>query len=196
MVGDDTDAFSPSIGDYAAVIYNGKIYPAIVGDAGPSNKVGEASARICKELNPEGLRLLTAPSIISRSATSSSREPPKSLARRTSSVGGKNANSSSTKSAAQSRNFMLGTDIVPPGLLLLQPQLLLPHRNSLCGYNSFRSHGSFRDPCSLPSPSPNPSPEPTPPAPSTEIAPPPVAMPFPSPTLAAPQAVSPEGASP
>ena len=30
MVADNTDAFSPSIGDYAAVIYNGKIYPATV----------------------------------------------------------------------------------------------------------------------------------------------------------------------
>jgi len=53
MLADSSDAFSPSIGDYAAVIYNGKIYPAIVGDAGPSSKMGEASARICKELNPK-----------------------------------------------------------------------------------------------------------------------------------------------
>jgi hypothetical protein len=48
----ENNALSPAIGDYAAVIYNGKIYPAIVGDLGPSNKVGEASARICKEINP------------------------------------------------------------------------------------------------------------------------------------------------
>jgi hypothetical protein len=53
MAGDNTDAFSPGVGDYAAVIYDGKIYPAIVGDVGPSNKVGEASGRICKEINPK-----------------------------------------------------------------------------------------------------------------------------------------------
>lgn len=53
MVSDYNNAFSPSIGDYAAVIYDGKIYPAIVGDAGPSSKMGEASARICKEINPK-----------------------------------------------------------------------------------------------------------------------------------------------
>ena len=52
ILGDNSDAFAPSIGDYAAVIYEGKIYPAIVGDIGPSNKVGEASARICREVNP------------------------------------------------------------------------------------------------------------------------------------------------
>lgn len=43
--------YTPSIGDYAAVIYNGVIYPAIVGDAGPSAKVGEASLRLCKQIN-------------------------------------------------------------------------------------------------------------------------------------------------
>ncbi len=52
MLSNDDNAFSPSIGDYAAVIYDGKIYPAIVGDAGPSSKMGEASARICKAINP------------------------------------------------------------------------------------------------------------------------------------------------
>ena len=52
MLSNDDNAFSPSIGDYAAVIYGGKIYPAIVGDAGPSSKMGEASGRICKEINP------------------------------------------------------------------------------------------------------------------------------------------------
>jgi hypothetical protein len=53
MLSDDDNAFSPAIGDYAAVIYDGKIYPAIVGDAGPSSKMGEASERICKEINPK-----------------------------------------------------------------------------------------------------------------------------------------------
>ena len=53
MLSNDDNTFSPSIGDYAAVIYDGKIYPAIVGDAGPSSKMGEASGRICKEINPK-----------------------------------------------------------------------------------------------------------------------------------------------
>ncbi len=53
MLRDSSDAYSPAIGDYAAVIYNGTIYPAIVGDAGPSSKVGEASLRLCKQINPK-----------------------------------------------------------------------------------------------------------------------------------------------
>jgi len=46
-------AYAPSIGDYAAVIYDGVVYPTIVGDAGPSAKVGEASLRLCKQINPK-----------------------------------------------------------------------------------------------------------------------------------------------
>jgi len=38
-------------GDYALVIFGDSIYPAIVGDVGPNNKVGEASLRIAKEIN-------------------------------------------------------------------------------------------------------------------------------------------------
>jgi hypothetical protein len=40
-------------GDYALVIYGEAIYPAIVGDIGPNDKVGEASFRIAKEINPQ-----------------------------------------------------------------------------------------------------------------------------------------------
>ena len=47
------DAFAPKIGDYAVVIYGDKIYPALVGDGGPTFKVGEASLRIARELNPQ-----------------------------------------------------------------------------------------------------------------------------------------------
>ncbi len=47
-----SDAFSPNAGDYAVVIYGKKIYPAIVGDGGPTFKVGEASLRFARELNP------------------------------------------------------------------------------------------------------------------------------------------------
>jgi hypothetical protein len=39
-------------GDYALVIFDGAVYPAIVGDIGPNDKVGEASFRIAKEINP------------------------------------------------------------------------------------------------------------------------------------------------
>ena len=39
------------VGDYAVVIASNGIYPAIVGDVGPNDKVGEASLRIAKEIN-------------------------------------------------------------------------------------------------------------------------------------------------
>ena len=44
-------AYAPKVGDYAVVIHEGKIYPAIVGDGGPSFKVGEASLRMAREIN-------------------------------------------------------------------------------------------------------------------------------------------------
>ena len=43
--------YAPNVGDYAVIIYGKKIYPVIVGDGGPSFKVGEASLRMAKELN-------------------------------------------------------------------------------------------------------------------------------------------------
>ena len=43
--------FAPQIGDFALVLYKGVAYPAIVGDAGPSYKFGEASLRICHQIN-------------------------------------------------------------------------------------------------------------------------------------------------
>ena len=46
-------AWSPKVGDYAAVIHGNRIYPAILGDTGPSFKVGEASLRLARELNPK-----------------------------------------------------------------------------------------------------------------------------------------------
>lgn len=51
MFRDKENAYAPSFGDYAVVIYDGKAYPAIVGDAGPSFKMGEASVLISRELN-------------------------------------------------------------------------------------------------------------------------------------------------
>lgn len=41
------------IGDYALVIHDKTFYPAIVGDAGPTFKFGEASLRICQQINPQ-----------------------------------------------------------------------------------------------------------------------------------------------
>jgi hypothetical protein len=38
-------------GDYALVVFGDAIYPVIVGDVGPNDKVGEGSLRIAKELN-------------------------------------------------------------------------------------------------------------------------------------------------
>ena len=39
------------VGDYALVVFGDAIYPVMVGDVGPNDKVGEASLRIAKELN-------------------------------------------------------------------------------------------------------------------------------------------------
>lgn len=49
----DQNKHTPQIGDYAAVIHEGKIYPAICGDYGPSYKMGEASLLMAKTLNPK-----------------------------------------------------------------------------------------------------------------------------------------------
>jgi hypothetical protein len=46
------DPYAPRIGDFAVVIHNKKLYPAIVGDGGPTYKVGEASLRLAREINP------------------------------------------------------------------------------------------------------------------------------------------------
>ena len=47
----------PKVGDYAVVIHEDKMYPVIVGDAGPSYKVGEASLRLCNEIQDTGTPL-------------------------------------------------------------------------------------------------------------------------------------------
>ncbi len=48
-----SDPFAPKVGDYAVVVHGGKLYPSIVGDGGPTFKVGEASLRMARELNPK-----------------------------------------------------------------------------------------------------------------------------------------------
>lgn len=42
---------APAMGDYAAVIHEDKIYPAICGDYGPSMKMGEASLILAKKIS-------------------------------------------------------------------------------------------------------------------------------------------------
>jgi hypothetical protein len=43
--------YAARVGDYAVIIHNGRVFPAIVGDAGPDFKVGEASLRVGKEID-------------------------------------------------------------------------------------------------------------------------------------------------
>ena len=45
--------FAPQIGDYAVVVYGNRLFPAIIGDNGPTYKAGEGSLRLCKEMNPK-----------------------------------------------------------------------------------------------------------------------------------------------
>jgi len=52
LLTDRSDPFAPKVGDYAVVIHGNKLYPAIVGDGGPTFKAGEASLRLAKEINP------------------------------------------------------------------------------------------------------------------------------------------------
>jgi hypothetical protein len=54
-----TKAEGAKIGDLAVVIYNDAIYPAIVGDVGPTDKAGEASLRIVKEISPNATALFS-----------------------------------------------------------------------------------------------------------------------------------------
>src|SRR5205823_907662 len=42
---------APKVGDYALVVFAEAVYPAIVGDIGPNDRVGEASLRIAKQIN-------------------------------------------------------------------------------------------------------------------------------------------------
>ena len=47
-----SDPFAPKAGDYAVVVYGQKLYPAIVGDGGPTFKVGEGSLRMARQISP------------------------------------------------------------------------------------------------------------------------------------------------
>lgn len=46
-----SNPYTPQIGDYAVVIHDKKLYPAICGDYGPSFKMGEASLFMAKAIN-------------------------------------------------------------------------------------------------------------------------------------------------
>jgi hypothetical protein len=48
-----SDPFAPKVGDYAIIVHDGKIYPSIVGDGGPTFKVGEASLRVARQIDPK-----------------------------------------------------------------------------------------------------------------------------------------------
>lgn len=52
MFGKKKTTWSPGVGDYCVVAYGNVLYPAIVGDVGPTYKAGEGSLRLCKQLNP------------------------------------------------------------------------------------------------------------------------------------------------
>ena len=45
--------YTPHIGDYCVVLSGDIFYPAILGDSGPTTKIGEASLRLCREINPK-----------------------------------------------------------------------------------------------------------------------------------------------
>ena len=51
------DSYRPQPGDYAAVIVEDRVFPAIVGDFGPNYKTGEASLRLAKLVNPKATSL-------------------------------------------------------------------------------------------------------------------------------------------
>lgn len=47
------EAYRPQLGDYAAVVVDDRVFPAIVGDYGPRFKAGEASLRLARLINPK-----------------------------------------------------------------------------------------------------------------------------------------------
>lgn len=46
------DTYRPQPGDYAAVVVENRVFPALVGDYGPKFKTGEASLRLSRLVNP------------------------------------------------------------------------------------------------------------------------------------------------
>ena len=120
--------FQPKLGDYAVVLANGKLYPAIFGDIGPSDRAGEASLRLAQAVDPVPRRSAV-PSTTSRSRTSSSPTPPTNLpVPRISARFVSVARLSSTKSAAA--NSISSTGQTSSRRRLLRPRRLqLPCRH-------------------------------------------------------------------
>ncbi len=52
MFGKKFGPFAPAVGDYCVVIHENTLFPSVVGDVGPADLVGEASLRICRQINP------------------------------------------------------------------------------------------------------------------------------------------------
>jgi hypothetical protein len=52
MVRQNGYPYQPKLGDYAVVIAGNRVYPVFFGDIGPSHKLGEASLRLAKEIDP------------------------------------------------------------------------------------------------------------------------------------------------
>jgi len=78
----NSDPFAPRVGDYAVVVHGDKVYPAIVGDGGPTFKVGEASLRMAREINTRSspysrpVSDLTVSYIVFSGSRESERQPP------------------------------------------------------------------------------------------------------------------------
>lgn len=53
MVTAEKGEYTPRVGDYAVLFHDGKLYPTIVGDAGPNYKIGESSLRMGMEIDPK-----------------------------------------------------------------------------------------------------------------------------------------------
>ena len=51
LTSNKANKYAPRIGDYVAVVYGNRIFPAIVGDGGPTFKAGEGSLRLAREIN-------------------------------------------------------------------------------------------------------------------------------------------------
>ena len=52
MFGKKFGPFAPAVGDYCVVIHENTLFPSVIGDVGPADLVGEASLRICRQINP------------------------------------------------------------------------------------------------------------------------------------------------
>jgi hypothetical protein len=78
----EENEFGPAIGDYAVVVHNDRLYPAIAGDAGPSWKFGEASLRISRQINEKAtpynrpVSELTVTYLIFPGSADETKEPP------------------------------------------------------------------------------------------------------------------------